>query len=210
MDMLIKCSDLVKRQVKGSSFSHSDKYSFEEIEKITESAWQDPQNRTPGYRDGVILVRIPAEGFVSGIVPLKTATKTKSRVAARQIGEEPYLQVCAKGARLAAEQVDIVLYSREVLSETRENTHLEADYEIVSINVAPMGGAPMQPYTMARNQLQMVGGTKGTYDSDTWAKSVAFWHHHALAMPDNKVIMVFRKVLSSMKINLPSWKADFE
>lgn len=193
--MIIKCCDLVKRQIKGSSFSYSELFSFEEIEKITEIFIKNDKNITPGYRDGVILIRLPAYGFVSGIVPLKTASKIKTRVAARQVGEEEYLQVCAKGPRLPAEQVDIVLYSREVLAETYENTYLDADYEIVSINVAPEGGAPMQPYTMARNQLQLVGGTKGVYDSDTWAKSVAFWSQHALAMPDHWLVMKFRKML---------------
>ena len=197
--MLIKCCDLVKRQVKGSSFSYSNYFSFEEIEEITKLCMEDPKNIIPGYRDGVILVRIPKTiGFISGIVPLKTATKIKTRVASRQVGEEKYLQVCAKGPRLPAEQVDIVLYSREVLAETNENTYPEADYEIVSINVAPMGGAPMQPYTMARNQLQLVGGTKGVYDSDTWAKSVAFWSQHALAMPDPWLVMKLRKLLNWM------------
>lgn len=196
--MIIKCSDLVKRQVKGSSFSYSSVFSFEEIEQLTEICISNPKNITSGYRDGVILVRLPhhQHGFVSGIVPLKTTTKIKTRVAARQVGEEEYLQVCAKGPRLPAEQVDIVLYSREVLAETHENTALEADYEIVSINVAPEGGAPMQPYTMARNQLQLIGGTKGFYDSETWAKSVAFWSQHALAMPDHWLVMKFRKLLN--------------
>ena len=39
---------------------------------------------------------------------------------------------------------------------------------------------PMGPVTMMRNQLQLVGGTKGIYTSEEWAESVYFWQQYAM------------------------------
>lgn len=196
----IIASDFVKRQVPGSAFSHSTKHSFEDIERMTTEAYLAGHYKN-GPRDGVILVQIPSDGFVSGIVKLNTSKNILARFKERKEGESPYLQVSADGERLPGEQVDIVLYSREALLEGQENSDLSADYEIVSINVAPLGGAPMDPYTMARNQLVERGGTKATYDSDTWAKSVKFWATHAHAMPKKvKRRVVFEKILKFLGI----------
>lgn len=180
--MKIKCSLFVKRQIPGSSFSYSEIYSFEEIEEMTTTSYIDGKI-TPGYRDGVVLVSIPPNGFVSGIVSLTGAMKINSRFESRQLNEQAYLQTSAVGERLKSAQVDIVLYRKDVLAEDNDVSCEDADFEIISINAAPLGGAPMHPYVMARNQLHLKGGTQGYYTSEQWAESVKFWSEHAQAAP---------------------------
>lgn len=180
--MKIACSDFVKRQIPGSSFSYSEVFSFEEIEKMTTEAYEKGLI-VPGYRDGVVLVSLPPFGFVSGIVSLEGAMLIQSRYEARKEGELPYLQTSSVGTRLKAEQVDVVLYRRDVLLEDNDISVQDADWEIISINVAPLGGAPMHPYVMCRNQLHLPGGTQGYYSSEQWAASVKFWSEHSQAAP---------------------------
>ncbi len=177
----IIASDFVKRQVKGTAFSYSD-YSFEELARLTTTAYMTGHFKK-GPRDGVILVQLHPTKFHCSIVPLETASEIQASFNARQEGEKKRLTICASGKTLPAEEVDIVLYSREALMEGNENTDLSADYEIVSINVAPKGGVPMHPHTMARNQLKEKGGTYVKYDSDTWAHSAMYWSEHAMVMP---------------------------
>jgi hypothetical protein len=197
----IIASEFVKRQVKGSAFSYSYLHSFEDIEKLTLENYLKG-NWRKGPRDGVILVTIPSNGFVSGIVKLTDESKLNSRYRARREEEEPNIQISALNSeRLSAEQVDIVLYSRQALAEGNENNDLTADYEIVSINVAPKGGVPMDPYTMARNQLKLTGGTLATYSSEEWAKAVYFWNNHASATPSKlKIKTVLWKIFKGLMI----------
>lgn len=182
----IVASEFVKRQVKGSAFSYSD-HSFDELAHLTTIAYVAGHYKQ-GPRPGVVLVQVRPHGFHCSIVPLEAASDITASFDARQKDEKKRLTICANGPRLPAEEVDIVLYSREALMEGNENSDLTADYEIISINVAPKGGVPMNPHTMARNQLKEKGGTYALYDSDTWAKAVKFWSEHSMAMPRNKRI----------------------
>ena len=42
----------------------------------------------------------------------------------------------------------------------------------------------MGPITMMRNQMELLGGTKGQYTSEDWAESVEFWQNYAVLTPD--------------------------
>lgn len=185
----IVASTFVKRQVKGSGLSYSD-YSFEKIAQMTIDAYLQGKIK-PGYRDGVILVQLPPKGFYCSIVKLSRFSIISSSYKTRQVNEESRLVSSSFGTTIPAEEVNIVLYSHDVLLEGNENSDLTADYEIVSINVSPKGGIPMNPYTMARNQLVLPGGTAANYSSEKWAEAVYFWHNHVMKMPRN----VFFKAL---------------
>lgn len=178
----IICSDLVKRQVKGSAFSHSIKHTFEEIADLTTKSFLEGNFRK-GFRDGVFLVSIDPDGFVSGIANIKDSKNILVKHGYRNPNEESYIQICSDGSRLSAKRVDVVIYSRDALLEGKENTDLSADYEIVSINVSPEKEVPMDPYTMTRNQLCLTGGTKTEYPSEKWAEAVYFWNNHTKVMP---------------------------
>ena len=167
-------NDFVRRQVPGSRFSHHESLSFEDIAKMAVAQWDE---KVQGYREGVYLVPVPIEGFVSGIVPLETATEIYARCEARRDGEAPVLVVTAVGPRLEVTSVDIVVYSKEALGD--DVSHWDSEFEIVSINAGC--GAPQDPISMARNSLEQEGGTKTDYPPEAWAASVDFWSKHALA-----------------------------
>ena len=59
----------VLRQTADSKFSHFDG-SFEQVAEMTDF-WFEQQGK-PGYRDGVMLVRVPASGFFCGVVEVTT------------------------------------------------------------------------------------------------------------------------------------------
>jgi hypothetical protein len=172
--MTIKCSEFVKRQTSDSQFSHFSG-SWEQLEKMVEL------NRTKGvqgYRDGVFLVPLPAEGFFTGIVEIKPDTKLIATFEARRDGEDAFINVTAKGNKLPAKHVDIVIYSRAVLQENNEAT-TDADYEIVSINARSTNKpTPMDPVTMMRNFFELKGGTKGEFSAQDFAESIRFWSQH--------------------------------
>jgi hypothetical protein len=169
----------VTRQVPGSRFSYHESLSHEEILDLAQQHWDKQQ---PGYRDGVILVPVPIDGFVSGIVPLATATAVKVTHEPRCPGEEPVLQVVARGPRLTPSQVNLIFYRHDVLAEDKDNT-TDREWELISINAGC--GEPIPPATMMRNQLHLKGGTAALYSSEEWAASVRFWEAHADFWPES-------------------------
>ena len=46
---------------------------------------------------------------------------------------------------------------------------------------------PIDPVTMMRNQLNLIGGTKARYSTEEWAKSVLFWQKYASLNPINLI-----------------------
>ena len=106
----------------------------------------------------------------------------KAIITRRRENEEPYIQIRAIGVPpLPAGSVNLILYHHDVLAETNED-ETNADWELIAFNCLPEGleNMPMGPVTMMRNQLQLTGGTKGTYSTEEWAESVRFWQNYAM------------------------------
>lgn len=171
----VKCNSFVMRQTKDSSFSYFDGT----WEALEDRVLQNFANYTPGYKEGVRLISVPANGFFSGIVAITPETELIAKFAPRREGEEAFISIHARGQKLPAKHVDIVVYSKAVLAENNENS-TSADWEIVSINARITDEpTPMDPITMMRNQLHLAGGTKGEFSGDDFAKSIYFWSKHA-------------------------------
>ena len=172
-------SEFVKRQHEGSGKAFSPTMSFEEIANHAQQQMaKDHFNE--GYRDGVRLVQVANElisNFVCPLVKIDETTKLKAEWLQRQEGEKPYIRVSAKnGDPLKAGRVELILYHRDVLAETNENS-TDTDWELISINAVPEGVdlLPMKPVTMMRNQLKLPGGTSAHYTSEKWAEAIKFW-----------------------------------
>jgi hypothetical protein len=174
----VTLNSFVLRQTAASRFSH-----FEgEMETVAKLAAEHFESASEGYKPGVLLVPVPAEGFRSGVVELTPDTKLRTTFEARREGETPFLQTVAIGAsKLPAAVVEIVLYSHATLAADGENTG-EADYEVVSINARPTPEPePQTPVAMARNFLGLEGGTAATYTAEQFAESIRYWSTRAMA-----------------------------
>ena len=111
----IVAGEFVRRQTYDSKYGHY------------EGTWQDLEELTlrhyklghvkDGYRDGVIIVRVPAAGFMTSIVPVESVTKINVAYERRRDHEEPVLNITSRGSKQEAKRVDIVLYNRSVIEE---------------------------------------------------------------------------------------------
>jgi len=185
MNKDIRCNEFVKRQTPESGFSHFSG-TWEELEDIVYECSKDPNNITSGYKDGVMLVRVPASGykycFYSAIVKLKRHTKIIAEYSPRRIGEAPYIKLGTNAKKRLAKHVEIVLYRHDVLRENNEQS-TDADWEIICIKARTSDKEePMDPYTMARNFLHMKGGTKGDFTAEQFARSIVYWNNHVMCV----------------------------
>lgn len=148
----------------------------------------DDEDPKPGYRDGVVLVRVPAEGFFSGLVRLQPGDSLQAEFKARREGEDPFVNVRALKAPQPAGHVEIVLYSHAVLAEDNEASDDDPEaWEVISVNAQPApGDVPMDPMTMARNMLGLAGGTKAEFSAEQFAQSVLFWSQHVMCAVPSK------------------------
>jgi len=142
-------------------------------------------DRAPGYRDGVVLVPVPPDRFVSGSVALEPGVRLSAAYEPRRPGEDPVVQVRAHAPQARAQAVDVVLYSHATLAEDGDASG-DADWEIVSVNARPtVEPEPMDPVAMARNQLGLPGGTTATYTPEQWAQAVWYAATHAHPAPED-------------------------
>ncbi len=183
MKYKVLASDFVRRQTEKSGKTYALSLSFEEIAQIAEDRLNSG-DFIEGYRDGVVLIQLNKnvkDHFVCPLVAIDENTKLSAKCVKRRDGEEHYIQIRAlNGNTLQTDTVDIVLYRRDVLEETNEQS-TDADWELIAFMAKPKDiKMPMGPVTMMRNQLQKPGGTKGIYESDKWAKSVDFWQKYAI------------------------------
>jgi len=182
--MKIHITNFVRRQTPESGFSHWWHTDSQLIKLVQDNFHKAKQ----GYREGVLLVPVPPEGFWSGIAQLHDGDVLIGQYAARKPGEDPRKSSYAfVGNKIAALSAYVVLYSHAVLAEGQEN-ETEADYEIVSVNASPTEEeAPIAVGTLIANHLQLSGGTATNLsDSDFVAmlrKSVEFWKDKALIAP---------------------------
>ena len=176
----VACGQFVKRQTKESGYSHFDE-SWEKLELLaTNTLTFLPVYVKPGYRDGVVLVDLPALGFYSAIVELNEQSKLTANYAPRREGEAPYIRVSAKAKKQPAKHASVVLYRWDVLAENNER-ETDAEWEIVAIKArVSEEEEPMDPYTMARNYLHLEGGTKGDFTAEQFAKSIVYWNSHCM------------------------------
>jgi len=188
MNKDIKCNEFVMRQTPESGFSHFSG-TWEELEDIVYNCWKVPSNIKQGYKDGVVLVSVPASGshkrgyrFYSAIVKLNKRTKINAEYSPRRIGEAPYIKLGVNAKKHIAKHVEIVLYRSDVLRENNEES-TDADWEIVCIKARTSDKEePMDPYTMARNFLHMKGGTKGDFTAEQFAESIVYWNNHVMCL----------------------------
>ncbi len=174
---MIGVSNFVKRQTKNSSHGYFDG-SWEELVKLVSDNFN---KHIPGYRQGVVLVPLPPEGFYTAMCKIDENSMLETTFESRQDGEEPVLKtVVVNGKKSPAKFVNIVLYSHEVLMETNEQS-TDDEWEIISINASLVENEPMNPITMARNMLQKKGGTKGEYTGLQFAEALWFWREYAPA-----------------------------
>lgn len=168
-------NQLALRQTPESKYSHFDG-SLDELRVLVEINL--PKAR-PGHRDGVILVPVPPEGFFSGVVEVTPDTPLKAEFSARRKGEDPYISVVAVGGeKLPAVVVEAVCYQHDVLGG---DASTEAEWEIVSLNARPtQEPEPPTPVAMARNLLELPGGTKATYTAEEFARSIMYWSKRAM------------------------------
>jgi hypothetical protein len=149
-------------------------------------------NTTPGYRDGVVLVRLIGTRFTSPLVQLQAGDRLEGSYEARREGEEPRVEirVVREGAEQApAVYADIVLYASDTLAEDGDNELPtgEDNWEVVSINagVEEDGeGTPLTPGTLMANHFHESGGTETQMSDSEFVealrKSRAFWKGRAL------------------------------
>jgi len=173
-------SDFVRRQTEGSEFS----YWSGTDQGLLQLASDYFDKAKAGYRDGVCLVPVLAEGFFSALVVLEEGDCLEGTYKARQAGEEPRKSTCVTGkSKVAAVTVDLILYRHDVLAENNEQSS-EAAWEIISINANSVDGEmPIGVGALLANHFELSGGTAtGMTDSEfvaTLKESVIFWKDKA-------------------------------
>jgi hypothetical protein len=140
-------------------------------------------HRRPGAgrldRDKVVVVPVDPAGFVSSTVRLDENTPLHARFERRQPHEEGYIRVTAEGTREPADFASVVLYSAETLLENDGVRSGDFDWEVVCLIAGPEAEEPMDPLTMARNMLEMPGGTYCHYSAEQFAEAVWYWSSRA-------------------------------
>ena len=117
------------------------------------------------------------------MVEVTPETLLKATFEARRDGENACVQVIVLGGeKLPAQLVDIVVYRRDVLLEDGSDAvSTGADWEIVSINARPTEEPePLTPMAMARNMLDLPGGTKAEYSAEEFAHAIVYWSRRAM------------------------------
>jgi hypothetical protein len=184
--MSVLVNPFVTRQTPESPFSHFD-YGWDMLRDLAQTGL-DNGDTTPGYRDGVILVDVPAMGFHSGVCTLAEGAELTGSYKARRKGETPRKQVLAKGAtKIAAKSCQIVLYRSDVLAEDGDNAGdgTADQWEIISVNASPVeGDMPIDPMVLMHNHFGSDGGTAtGLSDSELVAMlrdSFGWWKDKAM------------------------------
>lgn len=166
----IAINEFAKRQVENSKYSHYEG-TWEELIQLIKNNFNN-KKESPN-REGVIYVSLPPKRFFSSIVEVNAETQLKAIFAPRREGEAPYIQVEAVGDKMPAKNITIVLYSHDLLAKNKEYS-TNKDWEVVSIN-AGTETEPTPPMAMARNQLNLPGGTKASYSAQDFAESIIYW-----------------------------------
>jgi hypothetical protein len=108
-------------------------------------------------------------------IPIENATDIIGKVIRRQPAEDPFVRLYGHGDALPTKHVDVILYSHDTLKENDGTASDVLDWEIVAVIASPFDDEPMDPTTMSRNYLEMVGGTFAPYTTKEFAESIYFW-----------------------------------
>jgi hypothetical protein len=189
---ILGINNFVRRQTSDSEFTHFDGGS--QPLDLGEDGWsrvmdlvaQHVDQGRRGYRDGVVLVPVPPDGFHTGLVVLQEGDRLVGEYKARRPGEEPRKAVRAAGegrTKSPCVAVDIVLYRKDVLAENSEAT-TDCDWEIVSVNGRiTEDPAPIEPMTLIANHFQLDGGTATNMTPEQFEaalrESVLYWKDKA-------------------------------
>lgn len=176
---LIGISNFVKRQTKESRFSYYDG-TWEELKALTTKCYKDGKVEI-GYRDGVVLVTVPNEGFYTSICKTDENSILETVMERRQENEDAYaVTTVVNGTKSPSMLTKIVLYSHATLMEDNDASS-DSEWEIISINCEiSEEGSPMRPVTMMRNQRHYEGGTTAEYTVEEYMTAIEFWSTHAL------------------------------
>lgn len=151
-----------RNRQKSSGLTHWE-FSDEELLKRVSDNWE---RRRPGYRDGVVLVPVPPEGFKAATRTLQEGDVLQGVYKARRAGETPRKTVGYKSpipveeAKVTPQSVDIVLYHRDTLAEADE--FITADWDVITVlgKFCPSEeDEPMPPDTLMANHFLDDGGT---------------------------------------------------
>lgn len=153
-------NSFVRRQTPQSPFSHYIGSEAQLLDLVHKALGANQY--VIGYREGVLRVRVPSEGFFTGLVELRKGDELVGRYDSRHPGETPRITLFAKLGRRqkqTAQSVEIILYHHDVLAETNE-CETDAEFEIVAINGFPTDEpGPIDPVTLMYNHFQGDGGT---------------------------------------------------
>ena len=176
---------VVLRQTASSPFSYFDG-EFEIVRKLTIIHFY---KAVKGYREGVLLVPVPPNGFFTSIVQLQEGDHLEGIFQPRYPGEEPRKSMWSiHGQKSPAQTVKIVIYSKATLAEDDDVSDPDADYEIVSINASlTEEDVPLTVETLIANHFHFDGGTQTQMTNDefvdTLEKSVKFWRNKMMYKP---------------------------
>jgi hypothetical protein len=179
--MNIATNNFAKRQTPESQFSHfevtsvvrnNDKWKF--LEYVIARDWfkkEDVEGR-PGVVK-MVFNKVEDITFYSGVQEITKDTVLEASLFQRSENELPYINVLACGKKSVAKIAEVILYSHEALGS---DASTDADYEIVSINARiTEEPEPPTPISMARNFLNLPGGSTATYTAEEFAKSIIYW-----------------------------------
>lgn len=162
-------------------------YSILSNDEVIKLAENNFHKAVPGHGETTlnrkIVIPIPAESFVCSSALLKEKMHVLAKVQRRQAGEDLHVSnyitpLMANAMGITPESANfakVVLYSAEALLENGGERTTNADWEIVCIIASPVENEPMHPLTMARNQLEMPGGTKSEYSAQEYAEAIYYW-----------------------------------
>ncbi len=180
--MNVYINNFVRRQTAESRFSHYDG----PLETVALLVAENLDNAKQGYREGVLEVSVPVEGFYSGVVELKGGEVLRGGFESRHGNETPRKFVEVVGAeKMPAKYVNIILYTSELLAESEQN-NFEGGLEIISINASPCadGKEPLNPETLMANFYGADGGTdtKMSYEEFVEALRISYMYWRNKAM----------------------------
>jgi hypothetical protein len=191
----VKTNSFCKRQTRESRFSHFEG-TWDQLEDLATTLLAQGAHQ-PGYRDGVILVRVPCGTCGAFRAQAVARLEAGDRVAAeywpRREGEAPRLALSIKSdalpvdrrvEKVTASGVDLVLYRRDVLGD---DATTDATWEIVSINAVPLEGSrPMDLMTLLHNHFGSDGGTDTKMSpakfESALRESFEFWKDRAVVV----------------------------
>lgn len=132
----------------------------------------------------VVIVGVPPERFIAESTTIHEGMELRAVVEKRQPHEDPHVRVfAASGEPDHVKSAKVVLYSAEALLENDGERSGNCDWEIVALIASAVEDEPMHPLTMARNFLEMPGGTKCEYTAKQFAEAIYFWSQRVKIQP---------------------------